>query len=483
MRNIGLKVRMALAVGVILFTYGLIMNYVIALVSGGATLADPFWLLVLAATTCVCVVITYLAGITSILNSREDMVSSGDFPELASRAEELSAKMGIERPAIAFERMGVPSAYAVGRRGNGYVVLSVELLENLTVDEIECVMAHEFAHLRNRDSIITVIGTTITKITGWIIHGTGLAVGFVTYMLVKIVRRWTGNPYYPGLPAHQRVRIKRLATSVRDVVTAFLTIFLRTLSRQREYIADETAAKFTGKPEAMQSALRKVGSASSNSSRRANAGNDGPDHTDIPDALCIHSEFSGSFKQLFSTHPSIDSRISRLDRIQSTESPERDSAHHEPSGTRPSRSEVSPSGTARGTVVSATKNGRAAIRTDIADDGVFHLSGLGSDLSAGETVLLSYPDSVRNPSASDITDVRTVEESDEPDVVSAPGVVESVTNSRIAVRTELASDGLFYLSGIQANLSSGDTVRLYYDSHKTDPSASDIKYVRPVEST
>lgn len=488
MRNIGLRARMGLAAGVILLTYAVIMNYVLAILFNGASLSDPFWIFILTVTTCIAVTLTYIAGISSIIGSLENMLTTDESPELSRRAQELSDKMGIERPDIGFEKMGTPNAYAVGRRNKGYVVLSVELLETFTVDEIEAVMAHEFAHLRNRDSVITVVGTTITNISGWIIHAAGLAVGFISYIIIKALRKWSGKPYYPGFPPHQQARIKQLAGSVRDVVTGFITIFIRTLSRQREFIADETAVRFTGNPAAMQSALQKIGHASSDSqSRRSQQAGEQIDETgsvDVPNALCIHSEFSGALDQLFKTHPSIDERVSRLDTVYSGDSSDSSATHRGQarSGARASHGRTSTSATAsaRGTVVSGTTNGRASIRTDLAADGVFHLSNVDVDLSVGDDVRLTYPDSVNDPSASDITDVQPLDENVEPDTSSHVGIVESISETRVAVRSNLADDGVLYLSGVQVDLSPGDRVRLYYPQTEPNPTAGDITDIRPI---
>lgn len=477
MQNIGLKLRMGLAAGVILFTYVLIMDVVMSFLFDGASLANLKWATILFIATCVGVTMTYIMGVSRL--SQENIVSSDNFPELARRADRLADEMDIARPNIAVGKMGVPNAYAVGRQNKGYVVISTELLDTLTLDEVENIMAHEFAHLKNRDSIITTIGTTVTKILGWVAYITGIVVGYMTYTLVKIVKRILGEPYYSGFPTHQQAQIKLLADTARDFMTGFLTIFTRALSRQREYIADETAVTFTEKPGAMQSALKKISSTHSNSSSQNSDGSESQtSHTGAPDALCIHSEFGGAFEALFKTHPSMDSRISRIDKIASTDQSSSNTVENTRSDNRSTTSSGREYNTAYGTVVSGTTNGRASIQTELAADGAFHLSNISEDLSAGDKVRLYY--ATRDPTAADIKDIEIVRQNSTSKMAKGIGRVKSVNGTRIAVQSELADGGVFYLSNVQAEVSPGDRVHLYYPKTQSNPSAGDIKSVRPI---
>ena len=96
-------------------------------------------------------------------------VGAEDMPEqqysyIHQRVEQLSREMGIEKPNLKVTRMGVPNAFAVGRKGAGVVVVSEELIQLLDQDELEGVLAHELAHIANRDVVTMVIGQGIASI-------------------------------------------------------------------------------------------------------------------------------------------------------------------------------------------------------------------------------------------------------------------------------------------------------------------------------
>lgn len=89
-----------------------------------------------------------------------------EFPEIHRRTHNLSERMEIAPPKLFIGDFGGPNAFAVGRRGSGVVVLSKSLLEVLDLDEVQGVVAHELAHLKNRDSVLMGIGYTIASIIG-----------------------------------------------------------------------------------------------------------------------------------------------------------------------------------------------------------------------------------------------------------------------------------------------------------------------------
>ncbi|WP_018258801.1 outer membrane protein assembly factor BamB family protein [Halomicrobium katesii] len=140
-------------------------------------------------------------------------------------------------------------------------------------------------------------------------------------------------------------------------------------------------------------------------------------------------------------------------------------------------------GVGTGVVLDTTARGAAAIRTDLADDGTFYLSDLDHDLEPTQRVSLYYEGD--DPGASDIIEVQPVESDEDPPAVGdsetfGEGVVIDTTgDSKAAVETALANDGVFYLSGIEATLQTGDAVALRYEG--SDPTASDVSQVVPID--
>jgi heat shock protein HtpX len=272
MRHLGLTARMAL-VGSVLFAFYAVAAVVVMGVFG---VSLP---LVLVGSVAF-VGVQYKLGKWMALRSvgAEDLPEDR-FPEIHRRVESLSAEMGIDKPRLMIARMGVPNAFAVGRKGAGTVVVSEELLQTLNDDEVEGVLAHELAHIRNRDVVMMVLGQGVASI-------------------VAIAAQWvvlfTGDNDLADF---------FLAIVVGQLTQMLVMLFVFAISRYREYVADEDAASEIGSGEPLATALEKI----SRASRRT-------DDTAVDaqvNALCIFGEKRGLAK-LFATHPPVEKRIERL---------------------------------------------------------------------------------------------------------------------------------------------------------------------------
>jgi heat shock protein HtpX len=272
MRHLGLKARMAV-VGSLLFAF-----YAVAAVAVMGVFGWPLWLVLLGSVLFVGV--QYKVGKWAALRS----VGAEDLPEerapdLHRRVESLADGMGIEKPRLMVARMGVPNAFAVGRKGAGTVVVSEELLRTLETDEVEGVLAHELAHIRNRDVVMMVLGQGVASI-------------------VAIVAQWAVL-----LTGDNEIADFFLAIVVGQVVQLFVMVFVFAISRYREYVADGDAADAVGGGEPLARALEKI----SSSSERAR---DSEVDAQV-NALCIFGE-GGGLARLFATHPPVEKRIERL---------------------------------------------------------------------------------------------------------------------------------------------------------------------------
>ena len=272
MRHVGLKARMAV-VGSILFGF-----YAVAAVVVMGVFQWPLALVLLGSVLFVGV--QYKIGKWMALRS----VGAEDLPEerapdLHRRVESLSRDMGIDKPRLMIASMGVPNAFAVGRKGAGTVVVSQELLRTLDDDEVEGVLAHELAHIRNRDVVMMVLGQGIASI-------------------VAIVAQWAVL-----LTGDNDLADFFLAIVVGQIVQMIVMVFVLAISRYREYVADSDAAAEVG-GEPLASALEKI----SYGSQRA-------DDSAIDEqvgALCIFGEERGLLAKLFASHPPVEKRIERL---------------------------------------------------------------------------------------------------------------------------------------------------------------------------
>ncbi|MFB6079939.1 MAG: M48 family metallopeptidase [Haloferacaceae archaeon] len=272
MRHLGLKARMAM-VGSILFAFYAVATVVVMGVFG--------WSLPLVLLGTVAFVgVQYKVGKWAALRSvgAEDL-SEDRAPEVHRLVESLADDMGIEKPRLMIARMGVPNAFAVGRKGAGTVVVSEELLRTLETDEVEGVLAHELAHVRNRDVVMMVLGQGVASI-------------------VAIVAEWVVL-----LTGDEGLADFFLAIVVGQVTQMLVMLFVFAISRYREYVADADAAATIGGGEPLARALEKIGRGNERARESA--------VDERVNALCIFGDGSG-LARLFASHPPVEKRIERL---------------------------------------------------------------------------------------------------------------------------------------------------------------------------
>jgi heat shock protein HtpX len=271
MRHIGLTARMAV-VGAILFGF-----YAVAAVVAMGAFGVPLWLVV--AGSVLFVGVQYKVGKWAALRS----VGAEDLPEsereVHGMVEDLAGEMGIDKPRLMVARMGVPNAFAVGRKGAATVVVSEELLGTLSRDELEGVLAHELAHVRNRDVVMMVLGQGVASV-------------------VAIVAQWAVL-----LTGDNDIADFFLALVVGQLTQLLVMVFVFAISRYREYVADSDAADAVGGGEPLASALEKI---SRGNERASDSAVD-----EQVSALAIFGD-GGGLAALFSTHPPVEKRIDRL---------------------------------------------------------------------------------------------------------------------------------------------------------------------------
>jgi len=277
MRELGLTLRMVVASTVLMGVYA-----IVGLVFFGI---GGIWTAVVGLP--LLVAIQYFWTVQRPLwreESRE--ITPEDFPELHKRADSLAEEFGIAKPTIYLSENDHMNARAHGRRGSGKVFLNRGLIERLSLDELEPILAHEFAHLKNRDSILMNLGVSIVSIVSSVL--------FLLFLLASL------DSEHPWL-----VRLVGAAVSI--CVHFFLLIFVGVISRYREYVADEDAVQATGRYDGMQSALTKL-----------RAEKQRVDETDMSARRGAISfvDFSGGVAgRLLATHPSLDKRISRIESL------------------------------------------------------------------------------------------------------------------------------------------------------------------------
>lgn len=212
---------------------------------------------------------------------------SGAVRRYVQIVEQLSQRAGLPRPVITIIDNDQPNAFATGRNPeNAAVAATTGLLRMLNEDEIAGVMAHELAHVKNRDTLTMTVTATIA--------------GAIT-TLANFAMFFGGNRDNNGGG--------NLIASLAMMFLAPLAAALvqMAISRGREYEADSVGAEILGRPEALASALAKI------SNGAARIPNETAEMHPETGQLMIINPLSGrGADNLFSTHPSTQNRIDRL---------------------------------------------------------------------------------------------------------------------------------------------------------------------------
>lgn len=219
-------------------------------------------------------------------------VSEAEAPELYSMVRKLSQRAGIPMPKLYVTPSDQPNAFATGRNPSHSAIAVTEgIMRLLNRSEVEGVLAHELAHIKNRD---VLVGTIAAALAGAI---TMMANAFQWAAIFGLGR---SDDEEGG------------GSMVGGLVMAFLApiaamIIQMAISRSREYMADATGARIAGTSDGLANALLKLESAAH---RIPMAVNPAASH------MFIINPLSGaSLMKLFSTHPPIQDRVARLRKI------------------------------------------------------------------------------------------------------------------------------------------------------------------------
>lgn len=201
---------------------------------------------------------------------------------LLQTVQNQAAQWNLKTPEVAIYHSPEPNAFATGpSKNNSLVAVSTGLLDNMTRDEVEAVLAHEMAHVGNGDMV------TLTLIQGVV----NTFVVFLARVVSGIVARNDNGETSQGTYF--------LVSMVLQVVFGFLASFIvMWFSRQREYRADAGAARLVGAPKMIAALQRLKGNAS-----------------DLPKEMTALGIASEARDSLLSTHPTLDNRIARLKQL------------------------------------------------------------------------------------------------------------------------------------------------------------------------
>ena len=211
-------------------------------------------------------------------------------PELYGMVEELARRAELPMPKLYVVPEGTPNAFATGRNpDNAAVAFTEGILHTLGRDELEGVTAHELAHIKNRDILISTVAATLAGAIMYIAQMAQFAAFFGGFSRVNEDR---GGGFAGIL----------IAAIVAPIAAMLLQM---AVSRSREYLADATGARIAGSSKGLANALGRLEEASRH--HQLACASESTAHMYIVNPLS-----AGGMAGLFSTHPPVQERIRRL---------------------------------------------------------------------------------------------------------------------------------------------------------------------------
>lgn len=260
--------------------------------SGGATVALVFAVLLNFG-------MYFFSDKIALRSARAVAVEEHELPNVYSMVRSLAQRENMPMPAIYFIDSPQPNAFATGRNPkHAAVAVTRGILDLMDYQELEGVLAHELAHVRNRDILIATIAATI-----------GAALSFVARMA-----------FWGGLGGRQREG--NALQGIIGLVAIFLAplaamVVQMALSRSREFEADRSGAQMTGSPLSLARALQKLEAGTSRIPMQVDPAVSQLFIADPLKALRGRRGGMASMAKWFSTHPPIPERVERLSKMAS----------------------------------------------------------------------------------------------------------------------------------------------------------------------
>lgn len=217
---------------------------------------------------------------------RAQQVTREQSPKFYNMVEQLAQNANLPMPKVYIINDPTPNAFATGRNPkNAAVAATTGILQSLSNDEMAGVMAHELAHVKNRDILVSTIAATLVGSITFLAQMAGWAAMF-----------GRGNDRGSG---------SGLGGLILIILSPIIAMLLQmAVSRSREFMADSGGAKISGNPMALATALEKI--SRGNQIKPVNHSSPASAH------MFIINPLTGGMGKFFSTHPPTEERIKRL---------------------------------------------------------------------------------------------------------------------------------------------------------------------------
>jgi heat shock protein HtpX len=222
-------------------------------------------------------------------------IQESDNPKLFGLIQEVTIASGLPMPKVAIVQDSAPNAFATGRNpDHALIAFTTGILDAMDRDQLQGVIAHEMAHVGNRDTLVSAVAAT-----------TAGAIALISDMLMRIMwfgggrrdRDNNGNP------------LMLVASLIVLILAPIAAMMLKSaISRKRESLADATAVAFTRNPAGLRSALEVLAADSTVVHQKSTA----------VAHIWIESPLDGSsVSKMFASHPPIQERIATLRAMES----------------------------------------------------------------------------------------------------------------------------------------------------------------------
>jgi heat shock protein HtpX len=237
----------------------------------------------------------WFSGKMALKMSKAVEVSEAEAPELHRMIATLAARAGVPKPGVYVTPAEQPNAFATGRNPkHAAIAVTQGIQRTLSARELEGVLAHEMAHIKNRDILIASIAAMVAGAISAIAN-------FLQFSL-----------FFGGDDENPLGIVGTLATIILAPIAAL--IIQMAVSRQREYVADATGAELIGDPNPLADALESLNRTSETIPMRVNP-SAAPLFIVNPLAAQARGGRAGGLGKLFSTHPPMEERVARLRRM------------------------------------------------------------------------------------------------------------------------------------------------------------------------
>jgi heat shock protein HtpX len=291
-RDVGLSFRMGLTMFLLLALYA---AFVLVLLLAQVPLFTLITVLALVALSQV-----LLSDQIVLWASGARILKPEETPELHRILTRLAQLADLPTPKLAWINTRLPNAFAIGKNPKSAVIAVTRgLIERLDASEIEAVLAHELTHIKNRDVAVLSLASFFAMVAAFIVQ----QFFFIGFSMEGDRRQGRG-----GGGGGQAIILVWLASVI---VWAISYVLIRTLSRYREYAADRGSAILTGHPGYLATALQKI-----QTGVRQTPSRDLRQVESMSAFFIFPAVRKDSVMEIFATHPSLEHRIQRLEKLQ-----------------------------------------------------------------------------------------------------------------------------------------------------------------------